>query len=559
MFKLFHFKNQKKEEVLPINDIYNVYELGDYEFQYDSADDLDLNSIDIFIEDYIVDKINIDIQGNTIKSKRNKYFQDYFGFAALKIDNQTFKLNILIEKFKLSEIEEILLFLWKSENKIFDNFFSKSTLKAKISNVGSDYGLTSKFLTFSEIFYNTFSKLYSNFNNLPHTLLRSKIDVVDFSHHKVTSHSIDWVINNIDSICFDQNFEGHPDCIIIEDNFGLIDKIETENKISSYSVYENEIILGAFKNLINQLKQLKKEIGYNLSYSTYVTDKSYADFRDLKKIPYLKLFKDSNNIEDKLTQLYNKYCGIFKNTKYRVERPRVTNIFANSPHYSMAYKIIKDSYDYKFNFNGELNLLNIKKLSQLYEVYNLHQILQAFKDKLIIDPYFKFETDSQRDDGIIDYISFKHDNFSIEIFYELKIPNENFTKLVRLDISNGSYYLPDYLINIKNGNELLYSALLDSKYSKHYSLKYNHLPSCISKYIVNLGFENERYRKIDDLMLIYPGEEIDSIQSNPLFAPRIILIPSKPKFEIFLKEYIGELIEKTIPSYAIKRKDYIMN
>ncbi|PKP19510.1 MAG: hypothetical protein CVU04_05835 [Bacteroidetes bacterium HGW-Bacteroidetes-20] len=225
----------------------------------------------------------------------------------------------------------------------------------------------------------------------------------------------------------------------------------------------------------------------------------------------------------------------------------------------MAYKIIKDSYDYKFNFNGELNLLNIRKLSQLYEVYNLHQILQAFKDKLILDPYFKFETDCQRDDKIIDYISFKHDKLSIEIFYELKIPNENFTKLVRLDISNGSYYLPDYLINIKNGDELLYSALLDSKYSKHYTLKFNHLPSCIYKYIVNLGIENERYKKIDDLILIYPGEEVDSIQSNPMFAPRIILMPSKPKFENFLKEYIGELIERTLPTYVIKRIENIIN
>jgi hypothetical protein len=105
----------------------------------------------------------------------------------------------------------------------------------------------------------------------------------------------------------------------------------------------------------------------------------------------------------------------------------------------------------------------------------------------------------------------------------------------------------------------VYSCILDSKYSKHYSLKNNHLPSCISKYIVNLGFKNDKYRKIDDLILIYPGEEVDSVQSNPLYAPRIFLLPSKPKYENFLIDYIEELIAKNIPSYAIKRKDFFYN
>lgn len=137
MFKLYLTKDKIKQEVLPINEIYNVYELGDYEIHYETDVLKNSNADYVFIEDYIVDISLFDITSNSIKStKHNKYFQDYFGFATLKINDEVFKLNILIEKFKLSEIEEILMFLWQSENRIFDNFFSKSTLKTTISNDG---------------------------------------------------------------------------------------------------------------------------------------------------------------------------------------------------------------------------------------------------------------------------------------------------------------------------------------------------------------------------------------------------------------------------------------
>ena len=555
MFKLYLTKNNRKEEVIPVNEIYNVYELGDYEFYYESNDLINKTTVNAFIEDFIIEKNSYGIQDNKMISKKNKYFQDYFGFATLKINHEIFKLNILIEKFKISEIEEILLFLWESENKIFDNFFSKSTLKARISNVGSDYGLTSKFLAFSDFFYDTFSKLYSKFKNIPHSLLRKKVDIVNFAPDQVTSHSLDWIINNLDNVYFDQNFEGHPDSININNKFGLIERIETDINVSTFAIYENEIILGGFKNIINQLKQLKKDINLNLSLSNYDINKDYADFRDLKKIPYIKLFRESDHIEKKLSLLYNKYKEIFHNTFPRIEKPRVTNIFANSPHYLAAYKTIRESFEYKFNFNGELNLLNIRKLSQLYEAYNLHQIILGFKNKLNIDPFFEFNAISSREDNIIDYVSFRHEKVTIEIFYELKIPNENVTPLLRLDNQAGSYYLPDYIIQFKDDNEIKYSIILDSKYSRYFTLKNNHLPCCISKYVINTGFKNDRYKKIDDLVLIYPGEEKESIQSNPNYAPRILLLPSKPKYEVNLKEYIYDLIEKNLPPSLFKHEN----
>ncbi len=548
MFKLYLIKDKQKHEVLPINEIYNVYELGDYEFHYESTAFPKPNVDFIFIEDYPIDRSLFEVEADYIKSVRPyKFFQDYFGFATLRINDKVFKLNILIEKFKVSEIEEILLFLWQSENKIFDNFFSKSTLKTQIAQKGSNYGLTSKFLTFSEHFFDVFSKLYLTFKNLPHSVLRKKIETVDYSSEQVSAHSIEWLINNLDNVWFDQNFQEHPDSIVIDNKFGLIERIETDKNIASFSVYENEIILGAFKKIIDQLKQLKRDICYNINLNDHYGDKEYADFRELKKIPYIKLYNESNSIEEKLAILYNKYKNLFLNSTPRTEKPKITNKFANSPHYLSAYKTIRELFDYKFNFNGELNLLNIRRLSQLYEAYNLHQILLGFKEKLNLDAGFIVFTSTTRNDGIIDYISLQHETIKIDIFYELKYPNSEMTNLVRIDMSNGSYYIPDYIIHFKSNNEIIYSILLDSKYSKYYTLKGKHLPECIYKYIVNTGIKNEKYKKIDDLILIYPGSAKESIVDNPDYSPRLLLLPSKPKHEKFLKDYINQIVEQIIP------------
>ena len=73
------------------------------------------------------------------------------------------------------------------------------------------------------------------------------------------------------------------------------------------------------------------------------------------------------------------------------------------------------------------------------------------------------------------------------------------------------------------------------------------------KYIINTGIRDDRYKKIDDLILIYPGIEEESILSNPDYSPRILLLPSKPKFENSLKNYINQIIEKKLPAFLYKR------
>src|SRR5690606_19833806 len=150
---------------------------------------------------------------------------------------------------------------------------------------------TSKFLTYTSHLLTEFEKLYQKFKNQPCSQLRKKKEKLDYTPNVVTSYSINWLISNLDEVVFDECFSAHPDSINIEGKSGYIEKIETDYVISDYNVYENQIILGAFQYLIQKLNSLKNEIRGSVDFTKYGS-KDFADFRDLKKLPYIRLFDD---------------------------------------------------------------------------------------------------------------------------------------------------------------------------------------------------------------------------------------------------------------------------
>jgi hypothetical protein len=170
------------------------------------------------------------------------------------------------------------------------------------------------------------------------------------------------------------------------------------------------------------------------------------------------------------------------------------------------------------------------------------------KRKLNIN-LFKIDSSSSREDGITNYVSFESQKNLIEIFYELSYPSSK-TNFLRIEKSQGgyNYYKPDYIIQITS-EEGIYLIIIDSKYSKFETVKGIYLHDCIEKYILNTGIINEKYKKTDGFILLYPGEIEEIIAGNLNYSPHIKILPSKPKFEKVLTSYINEIIEKVLPSH----------
>lgn len=551
MLKIFQVSKDKKTEIFPSNNIYTVYELGKYEILYTSNNIIYDN---IFLEDIPIDSSKISQNGNQIVLSEFRYFENYFGYASLNINNDVFLFNIKIEKLKLSEIEDIFIYLWKKEDKLFNIFFSKSTYELDFKRKGFELGQTSKLISFIETFVLTFEKLYFSFENLPHTVLRKLHKKTKYDSHKVTADTVDWMLNNLDEIYFDNTFKGHYNSIKINNKYGIIENIKTSENTNSFNNYENQIILGSFITILKKLNQLKLEISSNISIQSN-KDELYADFKDLKRIPFIKLFEDSSSLERRVLKLFNKYRKLFKDVKPKTEKPILTTVFAQKLHYKKAFSLIKDLNDYKFDLFGEFKLLNISKLSKLYEVYNLYIIIESIRQKLRLD-LFSISASSDRNDEIIEKIIFESSEYSIKLLYEQSFygisKTKQETELRRIDTRKGSYYNPDYIIEIFNKVEHKKKYhILDSKYSKYQTVKSIHLSDLMEKYIINTGINNNSNMKINSLNLIFPNEYGQKIIESKYFEPTIELIASKPNFEKELKLFINRILEENISENLI--------
>lgn len=522
MFRLFWIdQNNIKREVYPVKGIYVVYELYEYTFQFEGI----VLEKTIFIEDEVLDYENkflvYNDTGVSIKEKK-RIFEDYFGFLKININGNEFNFEVRIRKLEVSELEEILFYLWNQSPIIFDNFFSKSTLKSKLDNENQNLDYSSKFVNVFEDYYNFFKKSYFVFKSLPHNVLRSKNTIKDYELADISSNSIDWLINNLDELHIDYAYKNVENSIQINNSYGLVEKILTEERIKDFNVYENQIILGSFDFVNLEIAKIKAIIRGQLSSEQYY-EKDFYSINEFKIIPFLKLKDDLDKIESKIKSLQRKYKDVFVNSTSNNSFPKLTPVFSNKRHYTDAYNKIKLIRDVNINLDGELNLLNIKKVSTLYERFNLYVIINSILAKNPIDS--KIENPKSEDNTCQEYY-FQFTNFKLSVYYDFIVENlENKTGLQR--ISKG-YYRPDYIIKIENRKEVKF-YILDSKYSFEGTVKNNHLSKCIKDYILDIGISGSPSLKPEELILIYPGNNEEVIYGNNIFTPKISIMPSKVK------------------------------
>lgn len=547
MFKLFSVdQNNKENEVYSENGIYVVYELYEYKFQFTGI----VTEKTVFIEDEVFDYENklLAYSENSISTKEKKrIFEDYFGYLKINISNNEYNFEVRIQKLKVPELEEILLYLWNQDPIIFDNFFSKSTLKSKLDKENQNLDYSSKFVNIFEDFYTFFKNSLFIFKSLPHNVLRTKNTIKDYELAHITNNSIDWLINNLDELHMDYSYKNIENSIQINNNYGLVEKILTEEKVSDFNVYENQIILGSFDYVILEIAKIKIKIKSNLSTKQYY-EKDFYSINEFKIIPFLKLKDDLEKIESKIKSLHRKYKNVFIKVKSKNSFPKLTPVFSNKRHYTDAYNKIKLIRDIKINLDGELNLLNIKKLSTLYERFNLFILINSILAKNPIS--LKKETPKLEDNTYQEFY-FQFPNYKISLYYDYYINNlENKVGLQR--ISKG-YYKPDYIIKLEADNKN-YFYILDSKYSSENTVRNKHLLKCIKSYILDIGVSNLTSTKVEELILIYPGENEEIIFGNDIFKPKISILPSKVKNHN-LKDFIDRILlidkKKIIPTSNI--------
>ncbi len=548
MFKIFEILKGVKKEVIPKDDIYTVHESTEYYFEFFSE-----NLVDslIFIEDVPVrdDYVQL-LNNNLIRTRPYRFFEDYFGFANISINGTQFQVNILIEKLKISEIEDIILYLFENNHTILDKFISKSFYSGKSVYNGKEYMFSSKYLNLVEDFCNVFDQLFVSFRNVPHTVVRKSFKLASYENEVINFKSIEWLLQNLDSVYFSKAYSDHPHRIEISNKFGLLDKIGCEQNELSYCTYENEIILGCFVFIIEKLNSIKAIIAKKLTEVTPKTDsleEGFADFRNFKKLPFLRLQSNLINTELRIKSLFQKFRFLFKHVKPHNGFPKLTPVFSKVKHYQKAFEIIRIIRISEYDLEGQIQLLNVRKLSELYELYNLSIIIEEMKIMFGNSDIFDLDTSfTSKDDVIVSKLSFrnKFTNYSYTLFYEPRIKrNSDETDLIMIGNSslniNASYCNPDFVIEVVSGVDKVYH-ILDAKYTKINTLENIHKPTCIKKYLIDVGIKGMPYQKANNLVLLHPDstDKEKNLIHNTEYYPQILSMVCKPKSDFKLRQLV---------------------
>ncbi|WP_195595450.1 hypothetical protein [Coprobacter fastidiosus] len=549
MLKVFRHHHNNIEEVRPVNGVYKVCELDAYELKYIS--DSPIIDQKVFLEDILLDCSMFNItQLEVITIKPECLFIDCFGFSSLKVNNEVFNFNVLIEKLKKDDAEGMLMYLWKKDRRLYDIFLSKSSITA--SNVQeTEINITSKFINYANSFYDKMLEYSASFKSLPYYVLRPRSELSNYSANLIDADSIPWILENLDAVSFSPEFRYDPDAIDFNGTYGVIDQVFVNKQVYCYNTYENNIILGGFLRLINKLSSLKKEISNNIDVTKKYSDDNYVDFRDLKKIPYIRLLKEAVDIKRKLENLYLKYRNIFIDALPQIERPTLTPVFIGRRHYANAFKLVQKAWNVKFDFQGDMLLFNIQKMSYLYEMYNFYFLLEVV-DKEVKELEFK-ENESYNDCNAEYFKSYKKDELTINFYYEPHFfcEKQSMLDLVRIDSEEGTYYKPDFLIEFVSLSKGNIYCILDAKYSRERTIG-RRLNDCIYKYILNTGIFQNPYRKIDYLFILAPvDKKVDYIMIDSYY-PQIGVIPSKPSNVVDMQDTISKIIKKSYEQLSNK-------
>lgn len=552
MFKVIEIVNGQYKEVTSVDGLFTVHELGLYQLEYTSST---LKHNIYFIEDDYINERHIKERSlHRVVTKPFRFFEDYFGFAKVQINEEVFQFNILGEKFELKEIEEIILYLFENNHLVLNEFVSKSSIGGESVYHGKEYLYSSKYLNLIENFCESFEQLFLDFKSVPHTVVRKRYEVSSYSNQTIDNKSIEWILQNLDTVLFDNSLKDHPDAISISNNYGLIDTIGSDRNVSSYATYENEIILGAFYFLKGVVSEIKSILNLRLNLSNSLHDNyvlsQYTDFRDLKKIPFLRLLKNLENLDTRLSKISVRYSGLFKDAKPKNQFPKLTPLFYKYRHYQKAFNQIKLLRRSNYNIAGEVQLLNIRKLSELYELYNLNIIVEVLNEYFDSNLYEKevVYSDKQK---VVSKLSFRklNSDLLITLFYQPLI-NNNTRELDLITIGNvklqEKHCKPDFVIELKRINEVRY-YILDAKYSKIDTVKNFHLTSCLKKYVIDIGVKGKPYQKPDYLILLHPDSNDDesNLIYNDSHFPKIRTLISKPNYTTQIRDIIRGFAEVT--------------
>lgn len=293
------------------------------------------------------------------------------------------------------------------------------------------------------------------------------------------------------------------------------------NSISySSDIYENQIIVGFLKTIVNDLKNIKSTIEMHrqqlkkpYSKDGYIDSTYYIFTRNNKMLDeYLESIDQS---VQKFQKMFLEYKNILKVKDVTVIGvPNFTNIFRKLNPYNTIYQEISKWFNCgNYDMTKSELLLSFITVSKIYEYYCLLKINKSIENcgYASLSSYsFKYEENKYyKNTNYNNTFVFAKEDYKLTLYFQPVINGENRKKTNAINLfrntkisitypheyknfietkdpKHATWYTPDYLIKISHNNITNY-YILDAKYSHPNKVVSLQLPYLVYKYLFSIS------------------------------------------------------------------------
>lgn len=304
--------------------------------------------------------------------------------------------------------------------------------------------------------------------------------------------------------------------------FSPLKTLVSSNK-KSFNIYENQLILGFLKHVIEWNKDSEDVLSFK-DYFHLANEGKTFDF--IKK----------DELQKKLRLAYDKYKSIFGNVDaISVDSlPAVTHIFKNVNHYQNLYKYMRMFFLGGIISPSEENAVRwyLDTSSKIYEYYVFLKL-----DEAIEKDGFERIAINQGDNILPKSFSYKKGAETKTLYYEPEIRFKRINSGLNLerfspaslyyeDFQNGKIplYTPDFVIKYIDGKGNEIYEIADAKFSDFNTVRNYYMPPSIFKYLASVEAINGA--KISGLTLYYcKGDASETFEHPTIKEPDVKIVP----------------------------------
>lgn len=553
----------------------NILLFENYPYKIVVKCDVAYDNLELFIGDYQIPLSIDDITGNH-ETPKDFLFNGCFDLVDITVcttdldGTETYwytnYLRIATTKQTAQQVEIMLKEIEDSLPNFLDICFSRSKKKSglKKSDIRS---IWNTFKLLDEII-DVYEHNYGSFKNYRRAKVVDIPTIVDAkSMRRIDQEGLQWISRNPDYLRVSEKKTGIK---IGELNY-LPLKVKTYTSEYSYELYENKVVLGFLKAILNyidcQIFEFNKEIDLVKNIPHEIV-RQLPNTHELTGrciyIYYQGVIEKFKEKEGLILDLFYRYSQLLMCNPADISYvPELTNIFRQVYHYQACYECIAKWYetgDYSFD---HLNyLFKLKTLTRIFEYY----CLIKFQNSILLYGYelknasrIQYKDIENESEEINNKYVFSNGKYELSLFYEPYIQVSKVYDEINLYSTGYNFskakwndgWTPDFVFKI-SGEENEYYFIIDAKYSNFNNVRRRHIPELVLKYSTQIASCNKYTSDVIGIGAIYPNDnnrmyyykkesKISTKKSIPMFFS--LSVEEGDIGNIALKDRLSELLE----------------